>query len=132
MSILIEQTKQAVSEGYGALRMVAEATFSLGSSGLFKKLIYYENIINEGLFPKYPFKSLCVYDKSIYPPEIIKAAIQAHPILFYNGELFLQNIHYIPPEVHFDVHEKKFFNISDSDSYNGTFQNRFCQRRNDR
>ncbi|MBM9603663.1 PAS domain S-box protein [Desulfopila inferna] len=97
----IEQTKQAVSEGYKALRVVGEATFGLGSQNLSDKLMRYENIIKEVLFPHFPFKSLCAYDKSLYPAKVIKAAIRAHPILFYNNELFLQNIHYIPPEIHF-------------------------------
>ncbi len=101
LPLWIEQTKQAVSEGYQALRVVGEATFAIGNQDLFDKLIRYENIINKDLFPHFPFKSLCVYDKELYPPEVIKAAIQAHPILFYNDELFLQNIHYIPPEIHF-------------------------------
>ncbi len=96
-----EASRKAVDQGFKALRVVGEATFSLGSPDLADKLVYYENIINQVLFPHYPFKSLCVYDKRLYPPEIIKAAISAHPILFYNDELYLENIHYIPPDIHF-------------------------------
>ena len=40
-------------------------------------------------------------DKKRYSPEILKGAIQAHPILFYNDELFVDNIHYVSPEIHF-------------------------------
>ena len=94
-------SKKATDEGYDALRVVGEATFSIGGPELADKLIYYENIMNEVLFPNYPFKSLCVYDKNLYQPEVIKAAICAHPILFYNDELYLENIHYVPPEIHF-------------------------------
>lgn len=65
------------------------------------KLIYYENIMNEVLFKKFPFKSLCVYDRKLYPAEIIKTAISAHPILFYNDKLFKENIHYIPSQIYF-------------------------------
>ncbi len=97
-------SKKAVDGGFNALRMVAEATFILGSPELAEKLIYYENIINQVLFPFYPFKSLCVYNKDLYPPEIIKTAISAHPTLFCNDELFLQNIHYVPPHIHFKKH----------------------------
>jgi PAS domain S-box-containing protein len=94
-------SKEAVDGGFDALRVVGEATFSLRSPELAEKLIYYENIINQVLFPSYPFKSLCVYNKRLYPPEIIKTAISAHPILFHNDELFLENIHYVPPHIHF-------------------------------
>lgn len=94
-------SKKAIDEGFDALRVVGEATFFLSSPELADKLIYYENIINQVLFPFYPFKSLCVYNKRLYPPEIIKTAISAHPILFYNDSLYLENIHYIPPQIHF-------------------------------
>ncbi|MFO7816404.1 MAG: MEDS domain-containing protein [Desulfovibrionales bacterium] len=95
------ESMKAFSDGFNALRVVGEATFALEGPGLHEKLIYYENIINQVLFEKYPFKSLCAYDKNRYPSEVIKAAIRAHPILFYNEELFLENIHYVPPEIHF-------------------------------
>jgi hypothetical protein len=96
--------RNTVKQGYDALRVVGEATFSLGGPDLAGKLIYYENIINQVLFPEFPFKSLCVYNKNLYPPEIIKAAISAHPILFHNQELFLENIYYVPPHIHFEKH----------------------------
>jgi hypothetical protein len=98
-------SKKAVDGGFDALRVVGEATFSLGSPELADKLIYYENIINQVLFPSYPFKSLCVYNKRLYPPEIIKTAISAHPILFHNDELFLENIYYVPPHIYFKKHK---------------------------
>jgi PAS domain S-box-containing protein len=57
--------------------------------------------MNDVLFKKFPFKSLCVYNRKLYPLEIIKTAICAHPILFYNDKLFGENIYYIPPEIYF-------------------------------
>ncbi|WP_022669070.1 PAS domain S-box protein [Desulfospira joergensenii] len=96
-----KEATKAVNEGYDALRVVGEATFSINGPELAEKLIYYENIINEILFPNFPFKSLCVYDKNLYNPEVIRTAISAHPILFYNDDLYLENIHYVPPEIHF-------------------------------
>ena len=95
------ETRKAIAQGFGALRVVGEATFSIGKAELARKLIHYENLMNAVLFPYFGIKSLCVYDKSLYPPQIIKAAIKAHPTLFYNEEVFEENIHYIPPEVHF-------------------------------
>ncbi len=96
-----KECNKAISEGYNGLRIVGEATFSLGNPDLVDKLIYYENIMNEVLFNKFPFKSLCVYNRKLYPLEIIKTAISAHPVLFYNDKLFRENIHYIPPEIYF-------------------------------
>ena len=97
-----EASAKSIDEGYAALRFVGEATFSIGGAQNIEKLIYYENILNQILFPNYPFKSLCVYDKTQYNPEVIRAAISAHPILFYNDDLYLENIHYVPPEIHFN------------------------------
>ena len=96
-----EECDKAISEGYNALSVVGEATFSLGNPELVDKLIYYENVMNDVLFKKFPFKSLCVYNRKLYPLEIIKTAICAHPILFYNDKLFGENIYYIPPEIYF-------------------------------
>lgn len=98
--------RQAIADGYGALRVVGEATFSLGRQGLTDKLVVYENRINAELFPRYPFKSLCVYDKTLYPPRVIKAAIKAHPVLYHNTERFAENIYYVPPESHFTADRK--------------------------
>jgi len=97
-----EECDKAISEGYKALSVVGEATFSLGNPELVDKLIYYENVMNDVLFKKFPFKSLCVYNRKLYPLEIIKTAICAHPILFYNDKLFGENIYYIPPEIYFE------------------------------
>ncbi len=97
-----EASARSVDEGYDALRVVGEATFCLGEPEQVEKLIYYENIINEILFPDFPFKSLCAYNKGLYSPEVIRAAISAHPILFYNDDLFCENIHYVPPQIHFN------------------------------
>jgi PAS domain S-box-containing protein len=100
-----DESMRAASEGFHALRVVGEGTFALEGPGLYEKLIYYENIMNQVLFKKYPFKSLCVYEKNRYPAEVIKAVIQAHPVLFYNEEVFFENIHYVPPEIHFKKEE---------------------------
>ena len=94
-------TDQACADGYNRLRAVGEATFVSGKPELYKDLIYYENIINRELFPDYPFLSLCVYAKELYPPKVIKAAIKAHPMLIYNTDLFSTNIYYVPPEIYF-------------------------------
>ena len=62
-----DESMRAASEGFHALRVVGEATFALEGPDLYEKLVYYENIINQVLFKKYPFKSLCVYEKNRYP-----------------------------------------------------------------
>ena len=94
-------TDKACEDGFHRLRVVGEATFVAGKPELYKKLIYYENIINRELFPHYPHVSMCVYAKDRYPPEVIKAAIKAHPLLVYNDRVFSSNIYFIPPEIYF-------------------------------
>ncbi len=91
----------AVAKGYDNIRAVGEATFCLGGNGLEEKIIYYENIINEELFPKYPFMSLCVYDKNRYSEKVLRAAVQSHPMMVYGKKIFKQNIYFIPPDVYF-------------------------------
>jgi PAS domain S-box-containing protein len=94
-------TDKACQEGFDRLRVVGEASFVSGRPELYKKLIYYENIINLELFPKYPHISICVYGRELYPPEVVKAAIQAHPLLVYNDRFIDSNIYYVPPEIYF-------------------------------
>ncbi|WP_462325203.1 MEDS domain-containing protein [Desulfoplanes sp.] len=100
-------TDKACEEGYDRLRVIGEATFALAKPGLYKKLIHYENIINKELFPHYPHISTCIYAKDLYPPEVIKAAIQAHPMLVYNDRIYTTNIYYIPPEIYFRKRAKE-------------------------
>ena len=96
----------AVAKGYDNIRAVGEATFCLGGNGLEDKIIYYENIINEELFPKYPFMSLCVYDKNRYSEKVLRAAVQSHPMMVYGKKIFKQNIYFIPPDVYFSKTKK--------------------------
>jgi PAS domain S-box-containing protein len=92
-------TERALREGYDNVRAVGESTFSLGEESLSQKLIRYENIINRDLFPKYPFFSLCVYNKGLYSAEVIKAAIKAHPMFIHGREVYGNNIYYVPPRI---------------------------------
>jgi len=94
-----EFTSSAVEQGYENVRAVGEATFCLGGDGLEEKIIYYENILNRDLFPDYPFMSLCVYNKNRYSDKVLKAAVQAHPMMVYGKDIFKNNIYYIPPDV---------------------------------
>jgi PAS domain S-box-containing protein len=100
-------TEQAVFEGFNGLRASGEATFALEHTVSGENLICYENIINRDLFPHYPFTSLCVYDKNLYPAHIIKAVIKAHPRLIYNDRSYDRNIYYIPPEIYFGTTDEK-------------------------
>jgi PAS domain S-box-containing protein len=100
-------TETACQDGFDRLRVVGEATFVYGKPELYKKLIYYENIINRELFPKYSHISMCVYARDLYPPEVIKAVIQAHPLLVYNDRMIDSNIYYVPPEIYFRKNSKE-------------------------
>ncbi len=107
MGIWQEETRKAVSSGFKGLRAAGEASFAMENDVSGDNMIYYENIINQDLFPHYPFTSLCIYDKNRYPSHIIKAAIQAHPGLIYNERLYDRNIYYIPPEIYFSETREK-------------------------
>jgi len=94
-------TSSAVDEGYKRVRAVGEATFALCEGDVDDQLIYYENIINQDLFPNFPFLSLCIYNKSLYPSEVVKSAIKAHPMLIYGRKIYKYNIYYVPPDIFF-------------------------------
>ena len=98
---------EAQEKGFRNLRVLGEATFALERSGLTSDLIYYENLLNRDLFPRYPMISICVYAKNLYPSDTIKAAIKAHPMLIYNDSLYKNNIYYIPPEIYFQENSRK-------------------------
>lgn len=100
-------TSSAIDEGYGQVRAVGEATFALCEGDVDNQLIYYENIINDDLFPNFPFLSLCIYNKSLYPSEVIKAAIKAHPMLIYGRKIYKYNIYYIPPDIFFSNEKRE-------------------------
>lgn len=100
-------TDEAVDQGFANVRAVGEATFSLQGEKGGDKLIYYENLLNDRLFPHYPFMSLCVYDKRRYSTEVIKAAIQSHPMLVYGRKIFKNNIYFVPPEIFFSRTEQE-------------------------
>ena len=91
----------AYEKNYSNIRIVGEATFSLSDEVLKKKLIYYENLINKNLFPYFPHISLCVYNKKRYSDEVLKAAVQAHPMMVYGKKVYKNNIYFVPPEIFF-------------------------------
>ncbi len=93
--------QQAQTEGYHALRVVGEATFALKSPELKDKLLCYENLLNQDIFPHYPMSAMCVYDKARYSSRIIKAVIKAHPVLIHNRKIYHHNVYYVPPEIFF-------------------------------
>ncbi|MFH1153009.1 MAG: MEDS domain-containing protein [Pseudomonadota bacterium] len=93
-------TDRAIAQGFKAFRLVCEPVFSLGRPEMFAERVNYQTFISEGLVPHYPFKYLLVFDRTLYPNEIIKKAISSNPILFYNDKLYTENIYFIPPEVH--------------------------------
>lgn len=99
--------RDALGRGFDNVRAVGEATFCLDGDGLEEKIIYYENCINEKLFPSYPFMSLCVYNKNRYSEKVLRAAVQAHPMMIFGKKIFRNNVYYVPPEVYFAKDEER-------------------------
>ena len=101
----MKATSEAVAEGFAHVRVVAEATFAL-EEGVSENLIYYENIINDELFPNHSFMSLCVYNKFLFSETVLKAAIQSHPMVVLGRKIFKNNIYYTDPEIFFSTDKK--------------------------
>jgi len=94
---LIKVTKKALAEGYPALRVTAERSWSLRGQPGSEKLLEFETRLNRELFSQYPVLALCQYDQRKFDPRIIKGAILTHPTLIHGNDLY-RNSYYIPPE----------------------------------
>ncbi|MEW6141738.1 MAG: PAS domain S-box protein [Chloroflexota bacterium] len=104
ISLLIEATKQAVAEGYPALRATGEMTWALRGLPGSEKLIEYESKLNHDVFPHYPCLAICQYDRWKFDPEVIKGVLMTHPMIVRGARIY-RNFYYIPPEEF--VHHKR-------------------------
>ncbi len=96
IALLIEETKNALNEGYPALRVTGEMSWALRGYGGVEKVLEYEAKLNRDLFPNYPCVAICQYDRWKFDPEIIKGVVMTHPLLIRGGQIY-HNYYYTEP-----------------------------------
>ncbi len=96
MQFLKEMIDSAKAEGYTALRVTGEMTWSLGEEHTIGKLAEYESMVNN-LFSENDILAICQYNSNRFTAEAILHNIHTHPIIIHNG-LICKNAYYIPPE----------------------------------
>lgn len=97
ISMLADETKKALADGYPALRVTGEMTWVLRGHPGSDRVLEYEAKLNRDLFPRYPCVAICQYNRWEFSPEIIKGVVLTHPLLIRGSRLY-HNFYYVPPE----------------------------------
>jgi len=98
MITLIEtNVKSAVKEGYSGLSITGELKGVIDFKGGKEEIIKYEWKLHDQIFEKYPVNALCRYNINLFDNEIIKAAVELHDYIIWQGKLY-ENPYYIDPE----------------------------------
>ncbi len=95
IAFLREQTDQAISEGYTALRVSGEMTWVLGNLPDSKLLIEYEVKLNE-FFPESRCLAICQYDRRRFDAAVLLEVLRTHPKVIIGTEA-CENCYYVPP-----------------------------------
>jgi len=94
LGMLEEAVRRALSDGYRGLFATGDMTWEFGPERDFKKLLEYEQGLEE-LFGRYPHLSgVCQYHQDTLPLDAVRAGLYAHRGLFVNETLSRINPHY--------------------------------------
>lgn len=96
ISLLRQETQQALDEGFVGLRVTGEMTWALRGLPGSERLIEYETLLNE-FFPGSACIGLCQYDARRFPADILLGVLRTHPIAVVGTRIYA-NVYYIPPE----------------------------------
>lgn len=80
IAMLRRETERALAEGYPALRVTGEMTWSLQRLPGSERLIEYESRLNVFL-PGSKCLALCQYDRRRFPPDILLSVLTTHPVI---------------------------------------------------
>ncbi|OGV18935.1 MAG: hypothetical protein A2X47_04425 [Lentisphaerae bacterium GWF2_38_69] len=94
IKLLDSETNKAINEGYPALRVTGEMTWSQKGIKGSEKLLEYEAKLNN-FFPDSKALAICQYDKRKFPPDILMGVLNTHPIAVIGTEI-ITNPFYIP------------------------------------
>ncbi len=99
ITLLEKEVKNALSEGYAALRVTGEMSWALKNLLGSERLIEYESKLNS-FFPKNKCIAICQYDMRKFDSELLLNVLLTHPIAVIGSEIY-QNFYYMPPEEFF-------------------------------
>jgi PAS domain S-box-containing protein/putative nucleotidyltransferase with HDIG domain len=97
ISLLKANVKLAIKEGYSGLSITGELKGVIDFKGGKEEIIKYEWKLHDQIFEKYPVNALCRYNINLFDKEVIKAAVELHDYIVWQGELY-ENPYYIDPE----------------------------------
>jgi len=98
LGLLEQATRQAVADGFAALRITGEMTWILRGAPGSDRLIEYEAKLNR-FFPGSAALAICQYDRRRFAPDLLNAVIDTHPFVVIGPEV-IENPYYI----HLDVY----------------------------
>jgi PAS domain S-box-containing protein len=96
IALLESETRQAVAEGYTALRVTGEMSWALRGLPGSERLIEYETKLNQ-FFPGKRCLALCQYDRRRFGPDVLLDVLRTHPIAVIGTQVY-ENFYYIPPD----------------------------------
>ncbi len=86
---------EEATEGYEALRVVAETTWLQAETTTMADFMEYEAKVND-LFEGEDCIALCQYDRDAFDPTVVRDVVRTHPHLIYDGTV-CHNFYHTPP-----------------------------------
>ncbi|PTL79597.1 MEDS domain-containing protein [Vitiosangium sp. GDMCC 1.1324] len=97
VAFLRRTEQQALADGFTGLSITGEQTWALGPQPGCEHVIRYEVLLGE-FFPKSRTLAICQYNRSRFPPEVIRDVIRTHPLVIVDGEVH-ENLFYETPRM---------------------------------
>ncbi len=89
-----ERADTALRAGFRALRVFGEMRCLWEPSLRIERLVEYEARLN-GVLRERPISALCGYDRTVFPTDVIRQVIVAHPSVVVDG-MICRNSYYVP------------------------------------
>ncbi|MEC9491091.1 MAG: HD domain-containing phosphohydrolase, partial [Halanaerobiales bacterium] len=96
LGLLEDQVKSALKEGYRGFSISGELKGVVDFAGGKEEIIEYEWKLHDRIFEKYPVSALCRYNINEFDNQVIKAAVELHDYIVWQGKLH-ENPYYIDP-----------------------------------
>jgi PAS domain S-box-containing protein len=95
INLLRAETIRALTEGYDALRVTGEMSWTLRGLPGSERLIEYEEKLNH-FFDNNRCMAICQYDVRLFPPELLLGVLTTHPVAAIGTKLY-KNLYYMSP-----------------------------------
>lgn len=95
IELLRTETEKALAEGYTALRVTGEMTWTQQGIPGSNRLMEYENMLND-FFPGSQCLAMCQYDKRRFSFPVLVDALHQHPIAMIGTKVY-DSLYYSPP-----------------------------------